>query len=282
VGLKEPDVELVDKFFCPKCHQVDPSLVTSYKPVCARPECTHAARPPLSKYCSDQCGIDAVMAKVVAWGGDAARLLEHPVVANARPREGMLLLSGKGEISSAARKQFEDDCNSNDEIKNQLIRLGLELRRIGEVRETNEHRLQQLEALDMLLGRARVRVHESDQGRCGFDYRMLMDDDKLEAWLDEGGRHDLYYPEDEDYGVYTAPGQWFCEERRKCPRHSGWEELKEADFELERKGLNQNLSGLSNKERQIRKKMENLESYLLAREIAVAAGKKASSRAEPQ
>lgn len=234
-------MELVDKFFCPKCHQgdrpspiwmlvrtnapvliVDPSLVTSYKPVCARPECTHAARPPLSKYCSDECGVDALMAKVDAWGGDATRLLEHPVVANARPREGMLLLPSKGQISNAARKQFEDDRNSNDEIKHQLARLGLELRKIGEVRETNEHRLQQLEALDMLLGRARSRVHESDQGLCDFDYRLLMDDEKLEAWLDEGGRHDLYYPEDEDYGVYTAPGDWFCEEKRKCSRHAGW------------------------------------------------------------
>ncbi|KAF8332348.1 uncharacterized protein EI90DRAFT_3055202 [Cantharellus anzutake] len=102
------------------------------------------------------------------------------------------------QTSSAAKMQFDQDYFTIDHIKRQLTQLARDLSRIGERRARDEHRLQQLEALDILLSRAKGRAHESDQGQCGFDYRLLMDDDRLEEWLEAGGRHDLYYPEDED------------------------------------------------------------------------------------
>ncbi|BGO98926.1 COMPASS (complex proteins associated with Set1p) component [Rhodotorula toruloides] len=62
VGISEDSVELVDLFICPKCSATSLDR-TTWKPCCARPTCRHPAVP-LSKYCSDYCGIYVVSSRL--------------------------------------------------------------------------------------------------------------------------------------------------------------------------------------------------------------------------
>lgn len=62
MSMNEADVELVDQFICPPCHQVT-GEVTTYKKACKRSGCRHAARTPFSNYCSDRCGVLALEAR---------------------------------------------------------------------------------------------------------------------------------------------------------------------------------------------------------------------------
>ncbi|KAJ8297346.1 Set1 complex component spp1 [Rhodotorula toruloides] len=62
VGISEDSVELVDVFICPKCSATSLDR-TTWKPCCARPTCRHPAVP-LSKYCSDYCGIYVVSSRL--------------------------------------------------------------------------------------------------------------------------------------------------------------------------------------------------------------------------
>ncbi|KAG8986900.1 hypothetical protein FRB90_003717 [Tulasnella sp. 427] len=66
VGLPEADLDLVDLFFCPAC-QASYGLRTTYKTACAEDGCRRPARLPLSKFCSDECGIECVMKRVDQW-----------------------------------------------------------------------------------------------------------------------------------------------------------------------------------------------------------------------
>lgn len=56
VGIEDEKIQLVDMFVCPKCELHTPDR-TTWKPVCSRLECPQAARVPLSRYCSERCGI---------------------------------------------------------------------------------------------------------------------------------------------------------------------------------------------------------------------------------
>ncbi|GAC95433.1 hypothetical protein PHSY_003009 [Pseudozyma hubeiensis SY62] len=61
--ITDDDVELVDQFICPPCHQVTGEQ-TTYKTACARSGCRRAALTPFSKYCSDRCGLLAVTGRM--------------------------------------------------------------------------------------------------------------------------------------------------------------------------------------------------------------------------
>ncbi|TKA75636.1 hypothetical protein B0A49_02325 [Cryomyces minteri] len=56
VGVKEEDGDLIDKYVCPSCTDKGMGR-TNWKAMCRRDGCRRPARPPKSKYCSDDCGM---------------------------------------------------------------------------------------------------------------------------------------------------------------------------------------------------------------------------------
>ncbi|KAL2350953.1 hypothetical protein BJ546DRAFT_922886 [Cryomyces antarcticus] len=56
VGVKEEDGDLIDKYVCPSCTDKGMGR-TNWKAMCRRDGCRQPARPPKSKYCSDDCGM---------------------------------------------------------------------------------------------------------------------------------------------------------------------------------------------------------------------------------
>lgn len=62
VKIPEAQVELVDQFICPLCED-SASTHTTWKLRCARPTCSHPVHP-LSKYCSDFCGMEVAASRL--------------------------------------------------------------------------------------------------------------------------------------------------------------------------------------------------------------------------
>lgn len=152
------------------------------------------------------------MARVDAWGGDADRLLEHPAVANARPREGLL-------VASPDAKPTND---MNEDLHRQLDRLQRELRKITFDRERQLKLDRSLQARIDLLQSSASRIQYKQGISCGFDSRLVFDEESWEQWLGKGGRDFLYSRQVN--GSEEEPGDdehWYCGGAPKCDRHAG-------------------------------------------------------------
>lgn len=237
VGLREMALELVDTFFCPRCVAgssfwvevygvvlsqnipvpkvaPDPSLlVTSYKAVCARPDCRKPARAPLSKYCSDDCGIKVVMARVDAWGGDIRHLREHPLISSATPIEGRLAKLKNGSDPKDLKAPFIEA--DNGDLKRQIAQIQKELDDISVQTEKRKRLRQSLDARILLLSRAAARSATLGD-ICGFDERMTLDEKLWDEWLNDGG-WDMLQTNPED----GEQGPSYCHRKRKCEWHYG-------------------------------------------------------------
>ncbi|PWN33047.1 uncharacterized protein FA14DRAFT_80806 [Meira miltonrushii] len=112
--MKDEQAELVDVFICPNCERSTEKR-TTWKPKCIRNECTHAALRPLSRYCSERCGIIVASQKIKAVNGTgsanvngnevskaasrstayekslAEKMLKLPRIASAKRREGIVI-----------------------------------------------------------------------------------------------------------------------------------------------------------------------------------------------
>lgn len=112
--MKDEQAELVDVFICPNCEKSTEKR-TTWKPKCIRDECTHAALRPLSRYCSERCGIIVASQKIKAINATgstningsgmsksvnrssahekslAEKMLKLPRIASAKRREGIVI-----------------------------------------------------------------------------------------------------------------------------------------------------------------------------------------------
>ncbi|SCZ91291.1 BZ3500_MvSof-1268-A1-R1_Chr1-2g01312 [Microbotryum saponariae] len=87
VHIPDYMVELVDWFFCPPCTEAY-GKHTTWKARCARPTCPRAVAP-LSKFCSDFCGIEMASVRIEAAKTDPERYWTY--VAGARKRCAQVL-----------------------------------------------------------------------------------------------------------------------------------------------------------------------------------------------
>jgi len=205
------------------------------------------------------------MARVDAWGGDADRLLEHPAVANARQPEGHLVIPPDA-------KHLVD---TNEDLRRQLDRLQRELKKITHDRERQLSLDSSLQARTDLLQSSTVRIKQKGEASCGFDARLVFDEETWQQWLEQGGKDFLY--ERQGGGLDEDPeddGKWYCARARKCDRHAGWETFKHNDFLLEARVVKNALGILTARERDLRRRMEDLEVYIHARDTAAGASAK--------
>lgn len=63
VSLTLDELLSIDTYICARC-EAHTSARTTYKPPCANPACKNFARLPLSRYCSEQCGVLAIVARL--------------------------------------------------------------------------------------------------------------------------------------------------------------------------------------------------------------------------
>lgn len=220
VGLLEEDLDLVDLFYCPACLAAHPNLTVTYKTACARDICRHPARLPLSKFCSDECGILCVMKRVDEWNlsVDPPPIVPPPklrpklkavspaepagtpvplpmmlqkleatrVVRYAKRREGLVSIENvPQDLASlneqAARRKAEEE-RTVTKYRDELA--GIKQQRARHVRMQASVNAR-IAFFDVILQRAQwLDSVSGGTGVCGYDYRVQMDEEVWLSWME--------------------------------------------------------------------------------------------------
>ncbi|SHO77880.1 Similar to S.cerevisiae protein SPP1 (Subunit of COMPASS (Set1C)) [Malassezia sympodialis ATCC 42132] len=93
IQISEDSLALIDTFVCPRCETTVPHR-TSYKVPCHHVGCNEPARLPMSRYCSDRCGIAEVLERIeqlpyARTAAERARLA--PKTTASEPTRGLVL-----------------------------------------------------------------------------------------------------------------------------------------------------------------------------------------------
>lgn len=320
VQIPEAHVELVDQFICPNCEKSTSPLRIFFKPIadpviraasilrttwkqrCARTSCLRPVVP-LSKYCSDYCGIEVAATRLELCGKEPERF--YGAVVGARRREGEVIMRQEARVvpkdiaeddmeldeplkepdttPAAALEQAETDARSLAMLQEKLVDLAprrqflesklsfisarlryliIAIRRweaicqataqvlaaegLGEKSSKSAAAKRGGGRKSNALNRKAAATNMAD-AQCGFDVRLVYGDEEWEVWVSStegiailgaggvGGDSSVegsVAPEgaagmDIIEGVCLLP-------RKKCERHTGWQKVREADFEVER------------------------------------------------
>ena len=231
---------------------------------------------PLSKYCSDYCGIE-VAATRLELSCDSSRLPPESFwasVVGARRREAVVLDSSIPASSlreEAVRREEDADERTLQDLQRKLSDVVARRQVLEANRYLIQARLRYLrvairrwEALcqatadglaselgvDHLAqapkGRDRKKGKKNQGGatslpdaQCGFDVRLVLDSEAWEAWVEgEQGRLVLGGMGGEGENGDGDAGLEILDDvclrpRKKCERHTGWQKVRQADFEVE-------------------------------------------------
>ncbi|KAG9102017.1 hypothetical protein FRC06_002411 [Ceratobasidium sp. 370] len=243
VGLPERDIDLIDQFVCPLCVSKY-NAHTTYKARCAVRDCTKPARAPVSKYCSHACGLKNAAAQLQTWRARGINMDQLWYAAkDARAPEGVVYVhlpggpiphpppAGVNYIGPNATRVIDGRRKADLES---LATMGEALEQSAARRETLELDIRRLKARLRLLGCAMRRAEKVGGERCGFDARMVMNDEEWEEWLGGDGKWTLEEQvegeEQKDDEAYERDEGSFCAGKKRCERHYGWQNLKFADF----------------------------------------------------
>ncbi|KAI5475666.1 zinc finger, PHD-type protein [Pseudohyphozyma bogoriensis] len=288
IGIPDDKVDLVDQFICPAY----PKEKTTWKNACARPTCLRAVAP-LSKYCSDYCGIEVAATRLELSGIPpdmlwkkvvGARRREAVVIDATRPSRGTdmqeaarhqdaederLLRSLRAKLSEiVARRGVLDTSVALVEARLQYLRVAI--KRWEQLCEETAKAI----AEDATLKGEMEAVKSKSKGKgkkgpvsamsgpgaqCGFDVRLCLDSAEWAVFVEsEEGRALLAMLDDENR-VFDDVESTCLDLRKKCDRHNGWQKVREADFELELIVLNRRLKRLADQERRLRLQLEDHE-----------------------
>lgn len=297
---------------CPKPPNLaNPSLKTTWRVRCANgltypypntaEACWKAALPPLSKYCSKECGVEAMERKIMPFvrskaGVPADSMDRTPAikeemkklwlgVKDAKKRDAVVLqLDAEGRtIKKEVEQPFSTVLtpgisiqSARNDSSHDLEKLNAEFTALREEYESISREAQiRSRELSFILARgrlAKLAVQWSEKpenlSRCCFDSRLLMEGNEWEDWVQGIGKPVLEggmlasakysasgnsdaaggrgaaseagenptdekpdgTPEEEEFEM-DADSPW-CDGRRKCERHFGWQKLGLAEFEL--------------------------------------------------
>lgn len=274
VDMPDLEVDLVDQFICPPCIAKHPhlSLRTTYKQRCLYglnhpdPSSTKACHKPargfFSKYCSDECGLKYMQSRVESWtkkGGNKEKLWES--VKNAEKREGIVVcLDDKQENGCKQEKDVKKIVvPKRGRVEQETERLRGSLDNVVKLREDIKRGMEVVVWRERLLQLASERAEQV--GQCGWDQRLCFGDDE---WVDFGvGVLESYenVKEEKDMdvdGVAAGEGEWWCPGETVCDRHAGWQTVRYKDVCKEKEKKEEALLKLTTREREIRKRIEDI------------------------
>ncbi|CAE6380694.1 unnamed protein product [Rhizoctonia solani] len=277
VNLREFDVDLIDQFVCPLC-VAKYNVRTTYKTRCAVKGCNKPARAPTSKYCSDMCGIKAATARLQtlrARGVDLDQLWY--AAKDARPPDGAVYIhlsgpaphpppAGVNHIGPGASKVLDG------RQKVDLDRLARLIEESGQLKSRKgalELGIKYLKARLRLLNCAGQRNEKVGGEKCGFDARIVMEDEDWAAWLEGTGKWALEETEGDEaeaklLAIYQKTEGSFCTGKKRCDRHQGWQNLKFADFSAECDSKQLKLEEIILKHQEVQRKVTELRNDMVS------------------
>ncbi|KDR85033.1 hypothetical protein GALMADRAFT_107659, partial [Galerina marginata CBS 339.88] len=292
VRMPDLEVDLVDQFICPLCVEKNPhlDLQTTYKQRClyglrhpdpsSTKACHKAARGAFSKYCSDECGVKYMQSRIDTWakkGGKPDKLWES--VKNAEKREGVVVCAVEPEINGC-KMEVDMDTKPELDVKPELVKQRIVPPKKRKVAQETERLNALLDSVVMLreeikrgmevvVWRERLLQLASERaesvGQCGWDQRLCLDD---EEWADSGaGVLESYEDAKPDGAKENTDGemevdgteeQWWCPGKKVCGRHAGWQTVRYKDVCKEKEKKEEALAKLTTREREIRKRIEDM------------------------
>ncbi|EIW86670.1 hypothetical protein CONPUDRAFT_161369 [Coniophora puteana RWD-64-598 SS2] len=283
VKMPDLEVDLVDQFICPICIDKYPDLHlrTTYKRRCqnglqhpdpSSPDACHKpSRGAFSKYCSDDCGVECMQARMAELDKTGSRLETFwETVKNAEKREGVVVCAFDRNCQQPSVKMEVDDDQKQPivlvpprqrRVERKVAKLNQRLTAV--VRERDAIK----QAMDVILWRENIvelassRADRVDQ--CGWDQRLCFGE---EEWEDFGAEVLESYEERDHSGEHetqvdsgsSSHGEWWCTGRKKCDRHSGWQKLRAGEVAFDKETKESALSNLTTREREIRKAIEDI------------------------
>lgn len=309
IQMPEHCIDLVDQFVCPSCASdpADPKR-TTWKRRClmglSQPNpsepssCHKPARPDGSKFCSDECGVAYMQRRIDAWvasGGNRAALWES--VKGAQRREGIVTVPLTASETRSLKSDENDAANAPPPAEKQKEALAkqhlvqpAQSRTAREVAKLNSfttsydaRRTAARKEMELVEWRTRVLALASDRAEhldeCGWDQRLCFSDEEIEelgaavvasySGIGSGEGVNSEKTEVEEMGG-EEEGDWWCREKRKCRRHTGWQKLRKMEVDKSRTNIEEMLAKLASRERDARARIEDLlaapptPSYLLS------------------
>ncbi|KAG5653072.1 hypothetical protein H0H81_002452 [Sphagnurus paluster] len=286
VNMPDLEVDLVDQFVCPPCVQKNPhlSLRTTYKARClwglrhpdpSSPKACHRpARGAFSKYCSEECGVKYMQSRAEAWakkGGKQEKLWEK--VKDAEKREGVVVCADDSvsmDVDGVCKDEKDKDKVARlkkGKAERDAERLHGLLESVVALREEIKKGMEGVIWREKLLELARERAEQV--GECGWDRRLCFGEEEL---AELGAAVLESY---EEGRVEEGEGEWCAEQT--CTRHAGWVQIVQVesfailmlltiswqnvrykDICKEREKKEDALSNLTTREREIRKRIEDI------------------------
>ncbi|KAF9531961.1 hypothetical protein CPB83DRAFT_848107 [Crepidotus variabilis] len=258
--------------------------------------CHKAARGAFSKYCSEECGVKYMQSRIDTWakkGGKTEKLWE--TVKSAEKREGVVVCKIQEELDDEDKDKMDVDeavngveksikpttpkhkviPPSKPKIAREHERLDLLLASIVSKREEMQRGMELIVCRERLLQLASERAELV--GQCGWDQRLCCDDDELgemgsAVWETYEESEKRREKEDGQGGDQEANGdqeaesmdvdgneeQWWCPGKKVCDRHSGWQTIRYKEVSKEKEMKEEALAKLTTREREIRKRIEDL------------------------
>ncbi|CAE6530721.1 unnamed protein product [Rhizoctonia solani] len=277
VNLPEFDVDLIDQFVCPLC-VTKYNVHTTYKTRCAVKGCNKPARAPASKYCSDMCGIKAATARLQTLRSRGVDLDQLWYAAkDARPPDGAVYIhlpgpaphpppAGVNNIGPGATKVLDGRQKADLE---RLARLVEESGKLKSRRVAFEQSIKHLKARLRVLNCAGQRNEKAGGEKCGFDARIVMEDEDWAVWVEGVGKWALEEGESDEakaklLATYEKIEGTFCMGKKRCDRHQGWQNLKFADFVAESESKQLKLEEVTHKHQEMQRKISELRSDMVS------------------
>ncbi|KAJ7225474.1 hypothetical protein GGX14DRAFT_639073 [Mycena pura] len=284
VDMPDLVVDLVDQFFCPPCIETNSRLLlkTTYKARCRygldHPEpdspraCHKPAQGALSKYCSPECGYNSMKKRIENYtkhGGKKELLWES--VKHAQKREAVVIVHEEDFQATATA----DGCAKangdaapapvvSTHVKPSIGKVEREVASLNAVLDEVVTQREELrKGMDIILWRERLLELANERavqlGQCGWDQRLCFGEDE---WAEFGTGVLESYEEVAKEGSQTddptETEEWWCLESEKCERHAGWQTIRAHDIAKEKEMKEEALFRLTTKEREIRKRIEDI------------------------
>jgi len=203
--------------------------------------------------------------KIDIWaknGGNKDKLWES--VKHAERREGVVVcvdnsMKVDGDSKSGAKAMTKA---SRTRVDRDVTRLNGQLDEVMQAREKLK------KEMDVVLWRARLAELATERSEkvdeCAWDQRLCFGFEEynefgmevLATYEDNTEKEDGDAMQVDSSGA--EEGEWWCRGKKKCERHAGWQKLRAAEISFEKETKEAALQKLTTREREIRKRIEDI------------------------
>lgn len=250
---------------------------------------------PLSKYCSDWCGITVVAMRMEAqegkrginldllWEAVSGLEKQQATIAAVDPADYHPVFASRENDSrridhqmTTLRASLESNVLKQKALEKQLASIDQRLQYLhSAIRRSEELVAAHIAANPTASSKTKrsktktaAPAGAAGDAPCGFDVRLVWSDKDFDGWAEtDAGRRALSLDEHDAGPAYEAEEGLICMlPKRKCDRHTGWQKTKEADYEVEKAGLARRIDTFSDKERYLKRSIEDLRDTIRWRE----------------